>query len=59
VYQGPREDVLEFFESVGFKCPERTGVADFLQEASMLDFPSPSDVHVGTIINDKPLCAYT
>ena len=23
VYQGPRENVLEFFEHVGFKCPER------------------------------------
>ncbi|KAM0897411.1 hypothetical protein ACQ4PT_022583 [Festuca glaucescens] len=34
VYQGPREDVLEFFESVGFKCPERKGVADFLQEVT-------------------------
>jgi ABC-type multidrug transport system ATPase subunit len=32
VYQGPRENVLEFFEHVGFKCPERKGVADFLQE---------------------------
>ncbi|VAH61619.1 unnamed protein product [Triticum turgidum subsp. durum] len=34
VYQGPREDVLEFFESVGFKCPERKGIADFLQEVT-------------------------
>ncbi|KAK4279547.1 hypothetical protein QN277_011313 [Acacia crassicarpa] len=32
VYQGPRENVLEFFEILGFKCPERKGVADFLQE---------------------------
>lgn len=32
VYQGPRESVLEFFEHMGFKCPERKGVADFLQE---------------------------
>ena len=32
VYQGPRELVLEFFESMGFKCPKRKGVADFLQE---------------------------
>lgn len=32
VYQGPREDVLEFFESLGFKLPPRKGVADFLQE---------------------------
>ncbi|PKI59680.1 hypothetical protein CRG98_019921 [Punica granatum] len=34
VYHGPRENVLEFFESVGFKCPERKGVADFLQEVT-------------------------
>ncbi|WOL03475.1 pleiotropic drug resistance protein 2-like [Canna indica] len=34
VYQGPREHVVEFFESVGFKCPERKGVADFLQEVT-------------------------
>lgn len=32
VYQGPREHVVEFFESCGFKCPERKGTADFLQE---------------------------
>ncbi|KAG9452653.1 hypothetical protein H6P81_005557 [Aristolochia fimbriata] len=34
VYQGPREHVLDFFESMGFKCPERKGVADFLQEVT-------------------------
>ncbi|XP_055960604.1 pleiotropic drug resistance protein 1-like [Mercurialis annua] len=34
VYQGPREQVLEFFEHMGFKCPERKGVADFLQEVT-------------------------
>ncbi|WOL15670.1 hypothetical protein Cni_G24451 [Canna indica] len=34
VYQGPRESILTFFESVGFRCPERKGVADFLQEVS-------------------------
>jgi ABC-type multidrug transport system ATPase subunit len=32
VYQGPRENVLEFFEFMGFRCPARKGVADFLQE---------------------------
>lgn len=32
VYQGPREHIVEFFESCGFKCPERKGTADFLQE---------------------------
>jgi hypothetical protein len=34
VYQGPCENVLEFFEYTGFKCPERKGVADFLQEVT-------------------------
>ncbi|KAK7289806.1 hypothetical protein RIF29_03766 [Crotalaria pallida] len=34
VYQGPRENVLEFFESFGFKLPPRKGVADFLQEVT-------------------------
>ena len=24
--------MLEFFASMGFRCPERKGVADFLQE---------------------------
>ncbi|KAG5043643.1 hypothetical protein JHK87_007558 [Glycine soja] len=39
VYQGPREYVLQFFESIGFKCPERKGVADFLQEVGISVFP--------------------
>jgi energy-coupling factor transporter ATP-binding protein EcfA2 len=34
VYQGPRENILEFFECMGFKCPDRKGVADFLQEVT-------------------------
>ncbi|CAH2064224.1 unnamed protein product [Thlaspi arvense] len=32
VYHGPRGEVLSFFEDCGFQCPERKGVADFLQE---------------------------
>ncbi|KAH9312921.1 hypothetical protein KI387_027956 [Taxus chinensis] len=36
VYHGARENVLEFFESCGFKCPERKGVADFLQEVTSM-----------------------
>ena len=36
VYQGPREFVLEFFETCGFCCPERKGTADFLQEVKQL-----------------------
>ncbi|KAK9923462.1 hypothetical protein M0R45_031880 [Rubus argutus] len=34
VYQGPRENIIEFFESCGFQCPERKGTADFLQEVT-------------------------
>ncbi|XP_016479945.1 ABC transporter G family member 32 isoform X2 [Nicotiana tabacum] len=34
VYQGPRESALEFFEFMGFKCPSRKNVADFLQEVT-------------------------
>ncbi|KAJ7959803.1 Pleiotropic drug resistance ABC transporter [Quillaja saponaria] len=34
VYQGPRADVLEFFESLGFQLPPRKGIADFLQEVT-------------------------
>ena len=36
VYHGPRKNILEFFESYGFKCPERKGTADFLQEVPRL-----------------------
>ena len=32
VYHGPREQVVPFFESLGFKLPPRKGTADFLQE---------------------------
>ncbi|XP_061374184.1 pleiotropic drug resistance protein 2-like isoform X3 [Gastrolobium bilobum] len=49
VYQGPRENVLNFFESVGFKCPERKGVADFLQEVT-----SRKDQEQYWLTRDKP-----
>ncbi|KAM0933390.1 putative ABC-type sulfate transporter [Dioscorea sansibarensis] len=49
VYQGPREHVLEFFESMGFKCPERKGVADFLQEVT-----SRKDQHQYWSRRDEP-----
>ncbi|KAI8531784.1 hypothetical protein RHMOL_Rhmol11G0162400 [Rhododendron molle] len=32
VYHGPRSHIVEYFEDCGFRCPERKGVADFLQE---------------------------
>ncbi|WJX17921.1 hypothetical protein P8452_07779 [Trifolium repens] len=34
VYQGPCEHVLGFFASMGFICPERKSVVDFLQEVT-------------------------
>lgn len=34
VYQGPRDEVLKFFESLGFQKPLRKGTADFLQEVT-------------------------
>jgi len=34
VYQGPREAAVDFFRQMGFSCPERKNVADFLQEVS-------------------------
>ncbi|KAF3342097.1 pleiotropic drug resistance protein 3-like protein [Carex littledalei] len=49
VYHGPRDNVLEFFESVGFKCPERKGVADFLQEVT-----SRKDQQQYWVRSDKP-----
>lgn len=34
VYHGPREQVMPFFNSLGFAIPPRKGVADFLQEVT-------------------------
>lgn len=45
VYQGPRVQVLEFFEENGFRCPERKGVGDFLQEVSSMMFVSCGRSH--------------
>ncbi|XP_048139356.1 pleiotropic drug resistance protein 1-like [Rhodamnia argentea] len=49
VYQGPCELVLDFFESMGFKCPARKGVADFLQEVT-----SRKDQHQYWVRKDEP-----
>uniref|UniRef100_A0ACD5VQG7 Uncharacterized protein n=2 Tax=Avena sativa TaxID=4498 RepID=A0ACD5VQG7_AVESA len=49
VYQGPREYVLEFFERCGFRCPERKGAADFLQEVT-----SKKDQQQYWIRDEKP-----
>lgn len=46
VYHGPRDNVVEFFEQQGFVCPERKGVADFLQEVT-----SRKDQKVSTLFS--------
>ena len=33
-YHGPREGVVPFFSGLGFRCPTRKGVPDFLQEVT-------------------------
>ena len=32
IYHGPRSDVLAYFEGLGFRCPHRKDLGDFLQE---------------------------
>lgn len=32
VYHGPCSEALSYFDDCGFRCPERKGAADFLQE---------------------------
>ncbi|CAI9773042.1 unnamed protein product [Fraxinus pennsylvanica] len=56
VYQGPHEQVLDFFGSVGFKCPERKGVADFLQEKLSSELRGPcdkSEAHPAALVKEK------
>lgn len=38
VYQGPRTATVPFFASMGFQCPKRKNVADFLQEVSNITY---------------------
>ncbi|CAL5065164.1 unnamed protein product [Urochloa decumbens] len=34
IYHGPRHNAVGFFNSIGFTCPSRKNVADFLQEVT-------------------------
>ncbi|KAF5454239.1 hypothetical protein F2P56_023919 [Juglans regia] len=56
VYHGPRDHVLEYFEDCGFRCPERKGVADFIQEVisrkDQAQYWSQTDVPYSYIPND-------
>lgn len=55
VYHGARTGVLEFFQGFGFRCPERKGIADFLQEVkkkhgfyslSFLEVPTTNHIFI-------------
>jgi ABC-type multidrug transport system ATPase subunit len=68
VYQGPCDLVLEFFESMGFRCPPRKGTADFLQEVGgkshlkgyqCLTFSLATLVQNEQVIHLKFLLSYT
>ena len=45
-YQGPREQVLEFFESMGFKCPDL--IFGFMYNQFIGDFKERSGAVLGT-----------
>jgi len=49
VYQGPRSEVLNFFEECGFKCPERRGEAEFLQEVTIALYLSTNLLSIWTL----------
>ncbi|CAN1252375.1 Pleiotropic drug resistance protein 2 [Linum perenne] len=34
VYRGPKSQILQFFQSQGFECPDRKSVPDFIQEVT-------------------------
>lgn len=55
VYQGPLENVIEFFEQMGVKCPEKNGVADLLLEASINLVTSKKDQEQYWARKDQPL----
>ena len=55
VYHGPRDEVLPFFESCGFKIPGRKAVPDFLQEVWHLCFVQRSAVPCPSSLKLSPL----
>ena len=55
VYHGPREEVLPFFESCGFKIPGRKAVPDFLQEVWHQCFVQRSAVPCPSRLKLSPL----
>lgn len=50
VYHGPRADVLQFFESIGFRLPRRKAVADFLQEVHLYPIDIRSNLYIKFVL---------
>ncbi|CAI5462083.1 unnamed protein product, partial [Closterium sp. Yama58-4] len=51
IYQGPRADVLAYFEGLGYRKPPHVDVADFIQEIpteSGVEFVAPGAAHLST-----------
>ncbi|GJP31886.1 hypothetical protein CLOM_g15887, partial [Closterium sp. NIES-68] len=51
IYQGPRADVLAYFEGLGYRKPPHVDVADFIQEIpteSGVEFVAPGATHLST-----------
>ncbi len=57
MFHGPREEVLPFFSGLGFRLPERKGVADFLQEVtSAKDQEVCQTPHIIETLNSECQC---
>jgi hypothetical protein len=56
VYQGPREYAVDFFAAMGFRCPERKNVADFLQEVSDSALSMLYLCQLGFLVYSRLLC---
>lgn len=57
VYHGPRAQVLGHFESLGFRCPARKDIADFLVEVMTplgAEYAIPADERYAAGIPDPP-----
>jgi ABC-type multidrug transport system ATPase subunit len=63
VYHGPCSQAIQFFRDCGFWCPERKGVADFLQEVGMetvsltfVEYYSSGRISLSQSSSDFPHC---
>jgi ABC-type multidrug transport system ATPase subunit len=52
IYHGPRENCLGYFQSLGYQCPPRKDVADFLQEITT---PEGAEFRAETRENGRPI----